>query len=61
MGFDPVGFEPFDFVFDESFGDAAAVGEGGHASDGGESSRLAKPQRLVDDLTILPWGGLAKA
>ena len=61
MDFDLVGFKPGDFVVDQLFGDAAAVGEGGHAGDGGESSRLAKPQRLVDDLTILPWGGLAKA
>jgi hypothetical protein len=35
VDFDPVGSEPLDFIVDELFGDAAAVGEGGHAGDGG--------------------------
>jgi len=33
--FGPIGFEPADFVIDELLGDAAAIGEGGHAGDGG--------------------------
>ena len=61
MDFDPVGFEPCDFIVDKFFSNPAAIREGGHAGDGGGVSRLAMPQRLVDDLTILPWGGLAKA
>lgn len=44
VGFDPVGLEPDVFVVHELLGDAAVVGEGCHAGDGGrEFAEVAAP------------------
>jgi hypothetical protein len=42
VSFDPVGFEASNLVVDEFFGNAAAVGKGGHAGDGGGQFEACK-------------------
>jgi len=44
VNFDPIGFEASNLIVDQLFSNAAAVGEGGHAGDGGgEFAEVAAP------------------